>query len=912
MPFIAPAIVAAAGITGAAAVAAEIAIGVGASLALGAASRALAPSPKTASAAGMRLSLRTTDNSPRAWSVGRLADAGELKYHHVHGPNGNDTLQLVIQLADHECDGLETIYVDGVAIEWNSSTGAVTEYPGMTVTWHGGAPGQTADANLVAASGGRWTSDDVGTGIAYVVVKMAYAAKTYPNGLPKFLFVFRGAKVYDIRKDTTAGGSGSHRWGTPSTYEWSDNVAVIAYNYLRGVSSAGQRLTGMHAPAASLPAADWIAAANVCDEAVTLSAGGNEKRYRAGGVISTATSHRETLEDLKRACAGQIVETGGTIKLRPGAARTVVATITDDELIDDAEIQVTPKRPRSQLVNAVFGSFSDPAQQYEMIALPPRLSPADEAADGGIRLEEHYALDLVTSGTQGQRILEAIRRRARHQRTVKVRLPTSFALAEAGDWIDWTSERYGWDATFEFARVQVGADLTVTADLQEVSTALYAWTTAYELDPLAPGTLPSGGPVVGAISSLAVTTTSITNGAITRPGLHATWTAVTDATIVAMRIQYRIQGDTTALEVAVVDPSQGSHTWVTGVQGSSGYEIRAIPVTRPERAVDWTSWKQTPASTAGQAVASAMTSVEVTSVPANTITPEMLSPQARRELELTTALATLQGSVADHVAQMRDIQQHIAETAVELHLRGADLSTGIRVERITRETATLQLAQQISTVAATLDAAKAGILVEETARVDGDSALATRITELVATMTAGDVTLAASIATEETARVDGDSANASAISTLSSTVGGHTATLTSHSSSIGGLSASWTMTFLGDYATGFATFGGGVKSFFGVSVDDFWVAKPAVDGGFATGGTPKPVFVIGEVDGADAVGINGALYVDGSIKARHLDVISLDAISGTFGALTAGTITSPDGKLFISSNSDAAEIRISS
>jgi hypothetical protein len=34
---------------------------------------------------------------------------------------------------------------------------------------------------------------------------------------------------------TVAGGSGSHRWNDPSTWEWSDNPAVCRYNWVRGI-----------------------------------------------------------------------------------------------------------------------------------------------------------------------------------------------------------------------------------------------------------------------------------------------------------------------------------------------------------------------------------------------------------------------------------------------------------------------------------------------------------------------------------------------------------------------------------------------------------------------------------------------------------------------------------------------------
>lgn len=852
MPFIAPAIAAAVGVG----VIGEIVIGAGLSLALGAASRALAPKPKEQSTGGMRLSLRTEANGAREWLVGRAATAGALIYHQVSGPNGNDRLQLAIQLADHECDGLETVYVNGVAAAWNSTTGEVTGYPGMVITFHSGAAGQAADAALIAQAGGRWTADDRGTGLCYVVIDMTYSQTVYPTGLPKFLFVLRGAKLYDIRKDSTAGGSGSHRWGTPATYEWSDNPAVIAFNYARGVWQGPQRLIGMNAPASALPAAEWIAAANLCDETVAILAGGTEKRYRANGVISSATSHREVLADITRATAGLFIETGGLMKIRPGAARTAVASLTDDDLLEDGDIEIVPKRPRSQLVNAVFGSYHEPAQQFEMVALPPRLSPADEAADGNIRLEEHYALDLVTSSAQGQRILEAMRRRARYQRTVKLRLPPRFALLEAGDWIGWESSRYGWNTFFEVTRASVGQDFSITLDVVETAAAIYGFGTGDELIPEQPGTLPSGGPIVSTIPGLTASAITVATGTSQRPGITATWSPITDPTVTALRIEYRHVGDTVALEVQALQPSAGTHTWVNGIQGEAAYEIRAIPVTLPVRPTTWSAWIAVDASTSGQVVSSSVSTTTVTSVPDNSITPAKLSEQARREIELVTATADLQGSVAEQIQAALGWAQRAAEAAIHGQIAARASGVAIEVERRTRSTELEALAEQITTVTSNMAQAQALILSEQSARVTGDTALAQDI------------------------------------QTVSTTVGGHTASISTISASIDGYSARWSASLTVDgLVTGFVSLdGSGTTSTFGVLASTFYIAQPGV-----TGGDPITPFVIGTRNSVPAMGFDGDFTLDGTITARHLNVVTLDAIAADVGILEAGTIRSASG-----------------
>lgn len=82
-------------------------------------------------------------------------------------------------------------------------------------------------------------------------------------------------------------------------------------------------------------------------------------------------------------------------------------------------------------------------------------------------------------------------------------------------------------------------------------------------------------------------------------------------------------------------------------------------------------------------------------------------------------------------------------------------------------------------------------------------------------------------------------------------------------------------------------------SSFTVVADTFAVANP-------TDGTDvQTVFVVGNVNGAPTVGINGDLIVDGTIAARSLDVTELSSITADIGEVTAGVIRSSDSKFVI-------------
>lgn len=587
-------------------------VGAGVSLGLGLLARRLMPQPET-TAYGMSLQLRLDPNDPREILFGRVATAGSLEAHNVYGPNGNDYVQLVFALGDHECDGLEEfVYVDGVKCDLGANvtsgpaTGrAVDGYANaMWIKFYSGAWGQSADADLVTnVPSSGWTANDRGRGICYVRVTMKFNATLYKGGLPRFLFVVRGRKLYDWRKDSTAaGGSGAHRWADEATHEWAANPSLILYNYLRGINVNGGRLGGMSVPAASLPLSAWSAAANACEEDVGLNVGGTENRYECHGIIRVGQAHRDVVRDILATMAGTLIDAGGVFRPIAGVGQSSVMSITDSDLMARDALQVVPKLSRAALVNAVFGTFSDPEQAYEAVALPPRLSPADEAADGGVHIPEHYGLGFVTSGSQGQRICEIFRRRARSQLRVSCRLRSRFCVLEPGDWVTWSSARLGYsNIVMEVGQVTLNRDLTVTVELRATSSSVYAWTPATdELDPANPATVAAGGSTFTTVAGFTLDTANLPADAsgISIPALSATWTPITDPTIAEIVIEYRKEGDSIALERRALDPTSGTFVWAEGVQGETTYEARARPVARPERATSWTGWTatdQTPA-----------------------------------------------------------------------------------------------------------------------------------------------------------------------------------------------------------------------------------------------------------------------------------------------------------------------------
>lgn len=212
----------------------------------------------------------------------------------------------------------------------------------------------------------------------------------------------------------------------------------------------------------------------------------------------------------------------------------------------------------------------------------------------------------------------------------------------------------------------------------------------------------------------------------------------------------------------------------------------------------------------------------------------------------------------------------MADRFVGLDSRIASNLAAITSESTTRASADSALATTVSNLSATVNSnygtLNAAIGSEQTARASGDSANASSISALQATVTNNYNSLSASITNEQTVRASADSTNASAISSLSTTVNGNTASIQSQATSINGLSAQYTVKV--DVNGRVAGFGLASTSVNGVPTSDFIVLAnrfAVVDPG-APGSTPKVPFVVtGGVVYMQNVVINGALIQDATI-----------------------------------------------
>lgn len=414
----------AAALYAAAYVAATLAITVG----LSKVSSALMGKPKVGGGLASRNIVVRTSISPRTIIYGEARVGGVLVYINT-GDVKNARLDFVIAIAGHEITEISDVWFDDVQIAnaniggGAAGGGAVSAGKYKNVAWiykYLGTDSQTADSTLTARYGSEWTSDHRGRGVAYVHISLKRDNDVYDTGPPaNFTFKVKGAKVYDPRKDSTNGGSGSHRIADPSTWEYSNNPALCVADYTIGgsITNSATRVNmrGFGADPNDVSWSSVIAAANICDENVTIppaSPTTTQKRYLCDGALSEGDTPADNLEQLLTSMMGQVTYSSGKYRVFAGAYDTPTLTLNESDLA--GTIEYATGTGRADRYNAVKGTRYDLATAQEVEFLP-RTSSAYETEDGGVRLYRDITLPFTLDEYRAQRIATMILRRSREQ-----------------------------------------------------------------------------------------------------------------------------------------------------------------------------------------------------------------------------------------------------------------------------------------------------------------------------------------------------------------------------------------------------------------------------------------------------------------------------------------------------------------
>ncbi|MEZ5752865.1 MAG: phage tail protein [Paracoccaceae bacterium] len=727
-------------------------------------------------------------DKPQRVRLGYFAGAGHLVWSGSHGQDGktpNAYFTEVVLLSVLPIDAVTGILVNGARATLGETAHPdyglpVLEYRvgGTDYLWVKIKDGTqtTPDPMLLATYGAGtgnaedlpWAADMIARGCAYAIITTRGNADLFGGQPASVVFETRGARLYDRRQDSTAGGSGPQRANDRSTWAWSANPVVAMDTVLTmGLGWEDQHLYGPKWPRTMLPAASWIAAANACDALTPGLDGSPEPFYRFGCDLDLSTAPRDWLREMLKCAAADFALCEGQALIHVGAPSAPVASLADADLSRSHESELDPFKGLEEVFNAAAATFPDPEQGWGMVAAPTPLHPEWEALDGG-RRSATMPYPFVPWVSQVQRLVEAALKDQRRQRVHRLVLGWRFGYLAPLDYVAWTSARNGYAAKlFKVVSVRDYRTGHVEVLLLEEDPDDFDPPALLPHTPAAPAlTLPAPQMVPG-FTAAAVTT--VVSGAVRRVGIRVTWDADAAEDARGVRIAWRVAGDTADIVLPLHPVSAGAAQFGETLLAGA-YEVRAI--FDADRPVVWTPWLP---------VTLPETRVGIETLDAELGTQlQTLQDWIAAAPSLPGSLVTLAGEVRAQRVWLRELQARAAEMLVRDHVARDTLRTSLTARMGAMQA---EYVGQITALASDLDA-EALRIDTLTASVAGKadasavSGLDTRVTVAESTITSQGTAITA-INTALPGKAD-----ASAVSALDTRMTAAEGTITSQGTAI--------------------------------------------------------------------------------------------------------------------------------
>lgn len=375
-----------------------------------------------------------------------------------------------------------------------------------------GAENQANLAELTAVYP-EWKSTALGRGVAYMNNRFRFANDvTAFSGDPDVTMHVKGKLVWDPRKDTNYGGTGTHDLNDESTWEWSDNPSLCLLDYL--MASYGRNL-----PVAKLDIDSFKTAADSCDVLVTVperlknTSGGNEvvfnpitgidevltnnayyphyrpyqsdgpsettqKRLTCNIVLDTSIPVKENCEKILDTMKANLPYEQGKYYLRLEDVASSVMTLTEDDILPGITFG---DGDRSERLNRVTVKYPNRNKRYKEDQVSwPLLSAAQYTTylneDNGEELHQTIELSGVTDAYQAEDIAEFIVRDSRNSLGCEITAKSKAIMLQAGDVVGVTHSTPNWSAKlFRVRGKKINSDLTVTLSLAEYQGSTYTW-----------------------------------------------------------------------------------------------------------------------------------------------------------------------------------------------------------------------------------------------------------------------------------------------------------------------------------------------------------------------------------------------------------------------------------------------------
>ena len=469
---------------------------------------------------------------------------------------------------------IDATLADGEQINFSGDTPTTGEWHKWLrqVTQIGATPEAIAMGLGWGALSSSWTSASKLSGYAAVMSEFKFDGKDGNSPpftqIPRMQYRLRGVKCYDPRQDSTyPGGSGSQRHDDQATWAFSQNPWVqaitFALGWRHGPNSIRVGGVGMPVTAIDLPA--YVEAANVADA----------NGWKSGGRVFTTDPKWEVLKSLCQAGGGEPVRLGATLSCTVNTPRVSIGTIRRGDVIGNASITTT--QTRRDRLNGIIPKYRSEDHFFEQVPAGVVRNTTYLAQDGGIERTRDRTYPMVQcyagdTPDQAAQLAAYDLANAREAGPIVFPLKLRWLGYRAGDCltIEDTPE-FGYMAgrNVIVLRRQLDPETAgVMLTMREETAAKHTWALGLT-GSAAPTTSANAPPVDEApdvgdwtISTRVDTLEGLPTGTIRLTG------AVSDTTAGAVTIEYRVSGDVTWIESAVL-----SHT-------ATLHEIRALDVAR--------------------------------------------------------------------------------------------------------------------------------------------------------------------------------------------------------------------------------------------------------------------------------------------------------------------------------------------
>jgi len=542
------------------------------------------------------------DPPAREMALGWFSTSGTFVQSNTYGANenGNAIFQRVVALADHQIEALDEVWVDDQMLHYSFEDGTLQHgvrtllarnltqaeidsghFKGYWVTFYDGRPDQVTSTPFFPQD--DWRDTRVLKGVAYAIIEVY--DPDYNAEAPDVRFVGRGARLYDRRADSTAGGNGPQRADDPDTWVYSLNpmVALDHYRIGRRIMSGNSAMWfGVGEAADALPFDEFKDVADHCDEWVELKDGTNQRRYEVSGFLSAANDHKKNFETLASAMGARVIDQGGRISIRPIRSSSPVFTLDDSDLDAASKTIASPGGRIDDLANGVEGRFYD-WENYHSRNDYPRVSDESYIVEDGDEIVITRDFDLEKHGERAQRLAKLALKESRRIFTIEDIVPLTKArrddggLLQPGDWYTRLSALRGFPdgKLFEIDEIDRSIDGTAKISGFEVDPSDDAWV-ASEAKDLSPPVLPALRPVTADIPAPTLSVIEKSAGGTITPAVQIVFPAPAqfeDTVNEFAEVELQIVGDANSKQSRIVD-GKVDKLVVTGLLPSTQYQFR--------------------------------------------------------------------------------------------------------------------------------------------------------------------------------------------------------------------------------------------------------------------------------------------------------------------------------------------------